>query len=134
MVAIEIAEHYGVEVPFIRPPYLATDTATSLDVVLHAVKYLKPYTPDIVVILEPTSPLRTADDINGLLRQHIRTDAEAVYNIEMGTFSVRKDVLGTGSLYGKHPIVYNWSGIDINTEDDWKRAEKEYYKKRDTLC
>lgn len=61
----EIARGGGAEVPFLRPPELATDTASSIDVVIHALDWMqaagRPF--DIVVLLEPTSPLREASDI-----------------------------------------------------------------------
>ena len=57
-----IARNYGAEVPFIRPPELATDTADSASVVLHALSHLDNYKK--VVMLQPTSPLRTASHID----------------------------------------------------------------------
>lgn len=63
----QAAENYGLEVPFIRPDYLSTDTAGSYDVILHALEFYcsqgRDY--DLVVLLQPTSPLRTAEDIRG---------------------------------------------------------------------
>ncbi|MEX0287217.1 MAG: hypothetical protein AB3N23_21635 [Paracoccaceae bacterium] len=52
----------GADVPFARPDALASDTATSLDVVLHALDTLEAEgeTFDFVALLQPTSPLRTA--------------------------------------------------------------------------
>lgn len=62
----EISRKYRAEIPFIRPTNLANDSAKGIDVVLHAVKYLqsnKQYF-DILVLLQPTSPLRTNVDID----------------------------------------------------------------------
>jgi len=61
----------GVEVPFLRPKYLAKDTSKSLDVLLHAVKYLEKkagYKPDYIITLQPTSPLRTNQDIDNSIK------------------------------------------------------------------
>jgi N-acylneuraminate cytidylyltransferase len=52
----------GCEVPFRRPAHLSTDTAASIDVALHALTELPSY--DIVVLLQPTSPARSTDDID----------------------------------------------------------------------
>lgn len=64
----EIAERsldFGAEVPFMRPEYLSTDTATSRDAVLHALDFLEHKgTLDSFCLLQPTSPLRTALDID----------------------------------------------------------------------
>lgn len=60
-----VAQGLGAEVPFVRPPELATDVAPMLDVVLHAVAALGAdgYRPDAVALLQPTSPLRTAEHL-----------------------------------------------------------------------
>lgn len=51
-------------VPFLRPSELATDTASSMDVILHALDWVKAENggadPEITVLLQPTSPLRGA--------------------------------------------------------------------------
>jgi CMP-N,N'-diacetyllegionaminic acid synthase len=58
----QVAMEAGCEVPFRRPKYLASDTATTADVVLHALQQLPGY--EWLVLLQPTSPLRTAQDID----------------------------------------------------------------------
>lgn len=62
---MEAARTAGCEVPFRRDATLATDTATSVDVVLDVLERMPGY--DIVVVLQPTSPLRTAEDIDAAL-------------------------------------------------------------------
>jgi CMP-N,N'-diacetyllegionaminic acid synthase len=67
---IEIAKSKGIDVPFIRPAALASDEAPAIDVVLHAVETLaksENYRPDAVMLLQPTSPLRTSRHINEAL-------------------------------------------------------------------
>lgn len=61
----EIAVDYGAEVPFLRPAELAADTSKSVDCMIHAVQYFSGLgiAYDTMVLLQPTSPLRTADDI-----------------------------------------------------------------------
>lgn len=81
---IDIGLRYGVEVPFKRPSELARDATPSIDVMIHAVNFVEKrqhFAPDIVVILEPTSPLRTAEDIDGALRMHLETDADSVVSV-----------------------------------------------------
>jgi len=67
----EISEHAGAGVPFVRPAELATDTARSVDVLLHAADWFaeRGQRYDIIVCLQPTSPLRTAMDIDNALRR-----------------------------------------------------------------
>ena len=56
------AKAFGCEVPFRRPVELSGDSASSIDVVLHALRELPRF--DYVVLLQPTSPLRTNVDID----------------------------------------------------------------------
>jgi len=61
-----ISEEYGAEVPFIRPEEYASDSATSLSVVQHAIEYLRSNgisDKDFILLLQPTSPLRNSTDI-----------------------------------------------------------------------
>ena len=63
----------GCEVPFRRPTDLATDAASTIDVVLHALDALPGY--DVVMVLQPTSPLRTAGDIDAACQTFDRARA-----------------------------------------------------------
>lgn len=66
------ARKYGAEVPFMRPPELAGDEASSIDVVLHALDWLaanQGYRPGAVVLLQPTSPLRTVKHLTQAIEQ-----------------------------------------------------------------
>lgn len=65
----EISRQHGADVPFLRPDSLASDYATSADVMLHAMKYMADQGEefDILLLLEPTSPLRRTGDIEHLL-------------------------------------------------------------------
>ncbi len=70
---METAAALGCEVPFRRPPELASDTASSVDVALHALDALPGY--EVLVLLQPTSPLRSAEDIDQALAHMIELDA-----------------------------------------------------------
>lgn len=81
---IGIGKDIGVEVPFKRPRELADDTTPTIDVLIHAVNYVEKnqsFFPDIIVVLEPTSPLRTTEDIDKALEKHIETDADSVVSV-----------------------------------------------------
>lgn len=66
----EIASASGVEVPFLRPAILASDSAKSLDVAKHALLTMEERDGlyDALMLLQPTAPFRTADDINTSIR------------------------------------------------------------------
>ena len=63
----KISRKHGADVPFMRPDNLATDKAKSIGAVFHALLSL-PEKYDYVVLLQPTSPLRTADDIDACVK------------------------------------------------------------------
>ena len=69
---IKTVEDYGLKVPFVRPDYLASDTAGSYEVILHAVKFYedKGIHYDNVVLLQPTSPFRTKEDVEGCIAKY----------------------------------------------------------------
>lgn len=69
-----VAEKYSARVPFLRPDSLARDTSTSMDVLMHALDFLRDEEGkefDILMMLEPTSPLREVEDIDGSLSRLI---------------------------------------------------------------
>jgi len=74
------AQDWGAETPFLRPEHLSTDTAQTIDVVLHAVESLKEFFTH-VLLLQPTSPLRTSDDIDGAVQLSLDRGADAVVSV-----------------------------------------------------
>jgi N-acylneuraminate cytidylyltransferase/CMP-N,N'-diacetyllegionaminic acid synthase len=79
----EVAKNYGCEVPFLRPSELATDKSNMMDVVLHAIDRLEKDDSffDAVMLLQPTAPLRTAQDIDNAIRLFSEKEAEAVVSV-----------------------------------------------------
>jgi N-acylneuraminate cytidylyltransferase/CMP-N,N'-diacetyllegionaminic acid synthase len=80
----KIAQKHGAEVPFMRPKELATDEAKGIDVVLHAIEFLdKQLGKDFVLVcLQPTSPLRTSEDIDKALEEFLKNPkAEAIVSV-----------------------------------------------------
>ena len=70
-----IARQYGAEVPFMRPAHLAADDSPGIAPVIHALDQLPGY--GWVVLLQPTSPLRTAVDIDACLMRCLEQKAPA---------------------------------------------------------
>ena len=78
------ARDAGAEVPFRRPALLATDEATSMDVVLHALDHFAAAgeTYDLLCMLEPTSPQRTGADVLAAMDRLLANDtAESVVGV-----------------------------------------------------
>jgi len=80
----EVGKKCGVEVPFMRPKLLAVDNTPTLPVILHALEFLRKkenYKPDIVILLQPTSPLRTAKHIDEAVDLLIKEKADSVVSV-----------------------------------------------------
>lgn len=100
-----VVEGYGLNVPFIRPEYLASDTATSNDVLVHAVNFFKGKGREYkrLVLLQPTSPLRSVDDVAGSLALY-RDDIDMVVSV---TKSHAPAVLCNDDENGYVQLVFN---------------------------
>lgn len=80
------ARELGAEVPFLRPAELAQDDSSIFVVLQHAVKELaerEGEAPDVVVLLQPTSPLRTAHYIDKTVRLLLDTGADSAQTVTL---------------------------------------------------
>jgi len=81
----EVGRQHGVEVPFLRPAELAGPDSPHVPVALHALDWLaanEGYRPGYLVLLQPTSPLRTAADIDAAVELAVARSASAVVSVE----------------------------------------------------
>ena len=76
---MEVASRYGCDVPFQRPVELAADDAPGIDPVLHALNLLNGYY--YLVLLQPTSPLRSGADIDGCIEHCEAKHAKACVSV-----------------------------------------------------
>lgn len=108
----EVARQAGAEVPFLRPAHLATDEASSMDVVLHALDHFERLGEafDLLCMLEATSPQRSASDLVMAMDLLTTTDgAESVVGVcrsESGhpAFLAKKD---------EQQFISPMSGVDF---------------------
>lgn len=77
---IAIAGQWGCEVPFVRPLELAQDNVTGIEPVLHALKNISGRY-DYFILLQPTSPLRTVEDIDGCIEKCLHSNAPACVTV-----------------------------------------------------
>ncbi|QWE06939.1 cytidylyltransferase domain-containing protein [Polynucleobacter sp. JS-JIR-5-A7] len=84
-----IAKEYGAEVPFMRPSELAHDHSTTLSVIEHAINFYQARNEyfDYIVLMEPTSPLRSAGEIDLMLEKLARSDREFDAIVSLGEVS-----------------------------------------------
>lgn len=80
---IQVVEDYGLKVPFKRPEELATDTAGTYEVLLHALDFyeMKGVHYDVVVLLQNTSPFRTTQQVKEALSLY-REDVDMVVSVK----------------------------------------------------
>ena len=82
----EVAKHWGADVPFLRPAELARDDTPGIEPVLHALRWLaehESYHPDYVMLLQPTSPLRTARHIDEAIDLFESSCADTVTSVRV---------------------------------------------------
>jgi len=96
-----IARDFGASVPFIRPNRLAGDSSPTMDVIRHALEFYERQLNKkfgYTVLLEPTSPLRSCDDIDGAIKQLMENpEATAIVGIcktesQNPAFLVKKEI------------------------------------------
>lgn len=126
----DISIRYGAEVPFLRPPELAQDDTPGIAPVLHLMRTIRqPY--DLVVLLQPTSPLRSFDDIDraiDLLLEHGATSCASVVEADKSPYwmySLNSERHLVPILEGSYtcrqqiPAVYALNGAVYVAESAW---------------
>jgi len=106
-----VAKACGAEVPFLRPKKISTDFSPTIETVKHAIKFLitnQAYVPDIILLLQPTSPLRTAKLMDRSIRILKSSNASSVIAV---------------SKIKKHPYTSFWlkSGFLKPFKRDFKK-------------
>lgn len=112
---METARSLGCEAPFRRAADLANDTAASIDVLLDAADRVPGY--DIVVLLQPTSPLRTADDIEATLALMAESGAPGALSVSEAPchpyLIFQRDGAGRLAPFVEKPAELSWRRQDL---------------------
>ncbi len=89
----EVARQHGADVPFMRPLGLASDTALQLDAIRHAVSFLEAEGDfyDVIVLLQPTCPLRSYLDVDKAVDLMEKSAADTVISVMQ--------------VHGQHPLT-----------------------------
>jgi N-acylneuraminate cytidylyltransferase len=77
---ISVANSWGCEAPFVRPKEIAQDDTPGIDLVLHAIRNLEEKF-DYIVLLQPTSPLRIGEDIDGCIDKCIQEKVDSCVSV-----------------------------------------------------
>jgi CMP-N,N'-diacetyllegionaminic acid synthase len=111
------AREHGAEVPFMRPAELAGDASSHISVVIHAIEWLEAQgdRPDYVMLIQPTSPLLSGEDIDAACRIADEHDATAVLSV---------------SEMDWHPYIAKRIGAD-GTLQAFMEADLSYLRRQD---
>lgn len=138
---INVVRQHGMEVPFKRPDYLATDTASSYDVLIHAVDFYKGkgINYDWMVLLQPTSPFRKEEDLRKMLDM-MTDDLDMVVSVKQAETNpyyncyavneqgyLQKFIKTPGAGYGRQaarPVIYEKNGSVYVIKIDSLRKQK----------
>lgn len=143
---IECVENYGLKVPFVRPSELATDTAGTYEVLLHALNFYEKHGKeyDIVLLLQVTSPFRTVQHVKeavDLFRSDIdmvvsvnETKTNPYYNcFEENKDGFLKKTLDCTSFVRRQdaPVTYEYNGaIYVINAEQLKKMPMGKFSKR----
>ena len=81
---LSLAIEIGIEVPFMRPDILSTDTAKITDVIRHSIDWYKSEynkIPPNIILLQPTSPFRDFNDINNAINKFENSDKKTLVSV-----------------------------------------------------
>lgn len=138
---INVVRQHGMEVPFKRPDYLATDTASSYDVLIHALDFYKAQGDDYdwMVLLQPTTPFRKEEDLRKMLDM-MTDDLDMVVSVKQAETNpyyncyavnelgyLQKFIKTPGAGYGRQaarPVVYEKNGSVYVIKIDSLRKQK----------
>lgn len=143
----EIAKAAGAEI-LIRPDYLATDTASTLDVMIHA---LKEYPADIITLLQATSPCRSDGLIDECIKEFVEGDYDSLatgficdykeygkntlprqqidgfFYDDGNVYVMKADMVRNGDRYGKkigHKFISRYENAEIDDMFDFWLLDK----------
>ena len=128
-----------------RPDELAGDDSSSIDVILHVLDYLenKGELPDLFVLLQPTSPLRTSEDIEASINLFLESDCDSLVSVcELDHRSLLNFSLEDGFLVQNNnealfnsrrqdiPTHYSLNGAIYITTPEFIRKNRSFYSDR----
>ena len=142
----KIAIENGADVPFMRPKYLATDNATTIDVILHTIKKLElmGYKFNVIVNLDVTVPFlkmkdvrgaiellnkKKCDGVFGVYKQHLNPYYNIVEKDSKGFLKLVKPLKNKPTSRQLSPIVYQMNGLHIMTKDSIRKSKTWYTSK-----
>lgn len=115
----EVSQKFGVEVPFLRPKEIASDTTSIIDVISHVIDFFKNrgVSFDYIALLEPTSPLRKEHDIDEAVKLLIDNEMKA------------DSLVSIGEVHLEHPSIMK--EVIKGYVMPYKKASKNIFRRQD---
>ena len=143
---IKCVEDYGLKVPFVRPAELATDTAGTYEVLLHALDFYEKQGRhyDVVLLLQNTSPFRNVEHVKEALKLY-RSDIDMVVSVNQTKTNpyyncfeedaegfLKKTLDSTGFVRRQDaPVTYEYNGaIYVINEAQMKKMSLSKFTRR----
>lgn len=141
----KISQSYDVDVPFLRPKSLSGDKASTLDVIFHSIDYYESVGKfyETIVLLQPTSPLRTTSDVNNAFKL-LSLDTHSVVSVSKVDhspiwcntlppnnsleFFLNKDIIGKRSQ--ELPEYYRLNGAIFIAKTKYIKTNKNFFGKK----
>ena len=129
-----VSKQWGAEV-LVRPKALAKDDTLSIDVIVHTINELGLNNNDYIMLLQPTSPLRTSGDIRKCISYMEKTNSDNIVSTTFGTekpngaiyLNKVSSLLTTRTFYPEGKTVWYVMpaerSVDIDTDQDFQLAE-----------
>lgn len=144
---ISVGKEWGCDVPFVRPQELARDDTPGFDTVVHALESL-PEQYEYVIMLQPTSPLRLVEDIDGCLELCLDQDAPAcvsvtaadkspywMYRLDEGGYLIPLLAQETPVYYRQGlPPVYVLNGAVYVAQTGWLKRHRTFLTPETLAC
>ena len=114
---IRYSASLGIQTPYIRPSELAEDGTPTIDTVLHGLEWLRgnsPSLPETILLLQPTSPFRTPDDIDSAVEAFLSSTAKSLVSVHTQREHPYKCVESIGK---------NWSYLKKPAENNQRRQD-----------
>lgn len=138
----KLSEMHGAYAPFLRPQHLSTDQASTMDVIEHALDFVDDF--KYLILLQPTSPLRTAHHIDEAFLQMQSVHAPSCVSLSLSrssphlmyridSDSLISKILPDASKYSRRqelPDYYELNGAIYIAKIDWLKENKNFISHR----
>ena len=132
---LKIAKKFSCETPFARPKYLSNDNVGATEVAYHAIKKVKK-NYDFLVLLQPTSPLRNANDIDKAIIKTVNKKALCLLSVyrskiqQKFPININKNLISKVRINSKKNNNYYLNGAIYIANVNYFIKKKSFYSKK----